>query len=85
MSLFSIHSQSEPTLNDGAVNADDLSQLKKAIISAFSKEIGALRNEIFKVLESSKNGNKFDSSTLDHLDKPHCRCFDAVFYRIYAC
>merc|ERR1719193_2598273 len=47
--------KSEPTSNDGAVNADDLSQLKKAIISAFSKEIGALRNEIFKVLESSKN------------------------------
>merc|ERR1739838_778520 len=47
--------KSEPTSNDGAVNADDLSQLKKAIINAFSKEIGALRNEIFKVLDSSKN------------------------------
>merc|ERR1739838_953462 len=47
--------KSEPTSNDGAVNADDLSQLKKAIINAFSKEIGALRSEIFKVLESSKN------------------------------
>ena len=46
----------QPETENGLVNLQDLTQLKKAIINAFSKEISSLRKEIFKALDSPKKG-----------------------------
>ena len=49
--------QGDVSKDNDLVNLQDLAQLKKAIINAFSKEIASLRHEIFRVIDTPKKGN----------------------------
>ena len=60
-----LHLQENPA-KESLVQPKDLAQLKKSIISAFSKEISGLRSDLLKTIASLKKGDMHDFSMHGH-------------------